>query len=267
MVREQHTRALYEKARAAWPAFAVERAAFEAFFTERGLAIEALDEARAADAYLVIGCLAGDPAAVTALVKGPLAACESSLRRHLPSPEARADELQAMTVHMLTAGDADPDNPRLAQYHGRAALEAWLRISATRRALRRLEREGRNVAYDQVAFDKASESDPEMSMLRRQYRDDIAAIFREAIAAVTPEDRVLLRLHYVEGLTLNALAVLRKTSRSGVHRQLESARAILFERIGGLVRQKLRLSSSQQGSMLRIFESDLREALGILLKP
>ena len=94
----------------------------------------------------------------------------------------------------------------------------------------------------------------------------LEAIFAEAIAHMPDADRALLRLHYVQGSTLAELAVIQRTSRSSVQRQLGAIRDAVFERIQKLVRERLKLSDSQQGSMLRIFQSDLREALGQMLR-
>ena len=144
--------------------------------------------------------------------------------------------------------------------------ELKLRMTAARRALNKTRGKTRLVDFDQVALDKASDHDPEMSVLRRVHRDEIAAIFRDAISAIPAEERTLLRLHYVQGSTLAELAAIRRVSKSALQRQMDGIREALFERIATLVRQRIRLNASQQGSMLRIFQSDLREALGQMLR-
>ncbi len=262
-VREVALRALWSEGRVAWPALALDASAFVEWASGLALGV-APERLHAADVYLVAAALLGVPGAVRAFIEGPLAAAEASVIRVLSEPEARAELMQELAVHLLTPGESS--DPRLGQYDGRAPLRAWLRMTAARRALNKGRGKTKLVDFDAVAFDHASDHDPELSVLRRAHRGDIAAIFAEAITVISNQDRALLRLHYVQGSTLAELAAIQRTSRSSLHRQLESVREALFLRIGELMRQRMRLSASQQGSMLRIFHSDLRDALGELLK-
>lgn len=263
--RDDALQAAFDAGRAAYPTLALTSAAFRDWAADH--LPEDVDPTKlAADNVLVAACVMGAPGAAKAFVDGPLREAEPSIARVLPDPAAREEALQDLAVHLLTPGPVDPDVPRLANYEGRAPLRAWVRMVATRRALRRARGQTRLVSFEAVAFDKAADHDPEISMLRRAHGAAIAAIFREAVASVGDEDRTLLRLHYVQGLTLAELAALHKTSRSSLHRRLESVRDVLFERIAALVRARLKLSDTQQGSMLRIFHSDLKDELSRLLK-
>lgn len=263
--REAALHALWAQGRAAWPELALDVEAFVAWASAR--LTPDIDPAKlnAPDLFLVAAALLDVPKAARSFIEGPLAESESAAGRILPDPVARAELMQELAVHLLTPGDSGVD-PRLGQYDGRAPLRAWLRMTAARRALNKTRGKTKHVEFDQVAFDKASDHDPELSVLRRAHRGEIGAIFREAIAAIAPEDRTLLRLHYVQGSTLAELAAVRRVSKTSMHRQLDTVRDALFERITALVKQRLRLDASQQGSMLRLFQSDLRQALGELLK-
>lgn len=254
---------LFAAGRTAWPALALDEPTFVAWATAAVPDVPN-EQLNPADIFLVAACLLDVPGAARAFVEGPLAAAEPSVQRILTDPDARAELMQELAVHLLTPGPSA--DPRLGQYDGRAPLRAWLRMTAARRALNKGRGKTKVVAFDAVAFDQASDHDPEMSMLRRVHRDDIGAIFAEAIAVIPDADRALLRLHYVQGSTLAELAALQRTSRSSLHRQLEAVRDALFARIQVLVRQRLQLSTSQQGSMLRIFQSDMRDALGRFLR-
>lgn len=220
----------------------------------------------ASEVFLAAGCVHGAAGAARAFIDGPLRKAEPSVAKILPAESDRAELMQELATHLLLPGPADGDLPRLAHFDGRAPLRAWLRMIAARKALDRVRGKTRVVSLDAMAFDAASETDPELSVLRRQHKDEIAAIFAEAIAAVAPEDRKLLRLHYVQGSTLAELAALERTSKSSLHRRFESIREQLFERLQVLMRHRMRLPDSQQGSMLRIFHSGLRDAVAQLLR-
>ena len=262
--RADALRAIWEEGRSPWPAIALDAEAFVAWAAVHIAPDTPADKLHPADLYVVAANLLGVPKAARAFIEGPFAAAESAVTKVLPDPVARAELMQELAVHLLTPGESA--DPRLGQYDGRAPLRAWLRMTAARRALNKTRGKTRLVDFDQVALDKASDHDPEMSVLRRVHRDEIAAIFRDAISAIPAEERTLLRLHYVQGSTLAELAAIRRVSKSALHRQMDGIREALFERIATLVRQRIRLNASQQGSMLRIFQSDLREALGQMLR-
>ena len=263
-VGEQALRTLWERGRAAFPTLALTAEAFVGFVGARlepgqdpsALAAEAL--------YLVAACLTGVRDAQRLFIERHQSEVERHVRRLAGTPEVMAELVQELWTQLLFPGP-DGAPPRLAQYRGRGPLEAWLRVTIVRRGVD-LTRQKKSVDFEEVAFERAAASNPELSVLRRRHREDIAAIFREAAAATPREDRTLLKMHYADGATMNELAVVFRTSRSGIHRKVEGARDALMGRIAALVRERLSLAESQQGSMLAIFQSDLRDQLGRLLR-
>ena len=246
---------LWRTGAARWPDVALGLEGFIAWARQHLAADVPRDKLDPTDLYLVAACVGQAPGAARAFVEGPLAETDPSIKRHLPDPEARTEVMHELGAYLLTPGPNEPDVPRLASFAGRGP----------RRALKRIEAQARLVSYDEVVADSASEVDPELSMLRRTHKADINAIFKEAIGVLSAEERTLIRLHYGEGTSLGDLAALYRTSRSSLHRKVESARDMLFETIAALVKQRLRLSLSQQGSLLAIFRSDLRDQLGRMI--
>lgn len=255
---------LWSAGRASWPNLALDEATFSAWADEHVPTDASFDKLDGPGLYLVASALLGVPGAVRAFIEGPLAAAGSSLARTLPTPEARAEHLHELSVHLLTPGE--DEDAWLERYDGRAPLSAWIRIIAVRRALNKTRGKTRLVDLEEATLDQASAHDPEVSVLRRLHRDDITAILRDAILALGPEDRAILRLRFAEGATLAALATLQKSSVTTMHRRLDALHEGLMKRVTKLMRERLRLSASQQGSMIRIFQSDLRDALGRFLR-
>lgn len=258
--------ALWERGRQAWPNLALTREAFVSWADARLAAEAEVERLVAEDLFLVAACLLGVSGAMRAFVEGPLAKVEQAITRILPDPARRADLMQDLAIHLVAPDEGGEDDVRLARYDGRAPLRPWLRVMAVRRATSKVRNKSRETDLEEATLDAASAADPELSVLRRIHREDIRAIFRDAIAEVAPEDQTLLQLHYVQGSTLNELAVIRRTSRSSLHRHFESVRDALFTRIHKLVRERMHLGTSQHASMLRIFRSDLKDALGDLLR-
>jgi len=261
---EQALRSQWEAGRAAFPTLGLTAEAFVDFVGARLEPGQDPDKLAGVDLYLVAACLAGVPEAARTFIERHRAEVERHVRRLAGTPEATGELLQELWVELLTGG-ADGQPPRLSQYRGRGPLDAWLRVTIVRRGVD-LTRKKKMVDFEEVAFDRAADHDPELSVLRRRHRDELAAIFKDAAAATPRDERTLLRMHYVDGATLNDLAVVFRTSRSGIHRKVEAARDALMGRIAALVRERLALADSQQGSLLGVFQSELREQLGRFLR-
>ncbi|TQF17445.1 sigma-70 family RNA polymerase sigma factor [Myxococcus llanfairpwllgwyngyllgogerychwyrndrobwllllantysiliogogogochensis] len=167
------------------------------------------------------------------------------------------EALQVLRVKLfLPSGDRAP---RIADYEGEGTLLAWLRVAALRTALN-LMRE-RRISFDLDDSKLAETSEPEVDADRRfiqeHYREDFAAAFQEALKALEPRSRTLLRLHLVEGLGTAQIARAYQVDRSTVKRWLAQSR----ERLRDDVRQRLaaRLGEDTQGlsSLLRVLQSQL----------
>ncbi len=94
--------------------------------------------------------------------------------------------------------------PRIAQYTGRGALGPWVKVAAVRVALRLAERQ-ESLA---PGLESRLGPDPELDYLRVRYRAAFSNALSEALGALGVEERNLLRLHFVEGLTIDGLAPL-----------------------------------------------------------
>src|SRR3954470_4945275 len=200
-MRKSHPH-LYEQGRAQFPDVRVPEAAFDAAVEARGGA-----SVRAAELYLCVGCEAGDPAALRAFDNRYLSQLGGAISRINPSG-AFADEVRQRLRERLFVGSP----PRISTWSGVAPLEAWLRATAVRTALTLLRERGQ--ARQEPSFEEAvQQGDPELAYLRERYRTQCQQAFGAALAALSSRDRTLLRLRYLDGLSIDALAPLH-----GIHR-------------------------------------------------
>lgn len=264
---DQSARALeqvWQSGRAAWPNLALDAARFAEWLAARLGPEDDPASLVAADLYLVACCLLDVPDAARQFIEGPLARTRPNVVKLLGPGEATNELMQELAVHLLMPGP-DGREPKVAQYTGRGALAVWLRMTATRQAINRGKVRARTVDVDQLGRDLTAEHDVELSALRMRHKDVMADVFRDAIRETPAEHRVLLRMHYAQGSTLNELAVLFRTSRSGIHRKVEEARDALLARVDALTRARLKLRDHELQSMIAVFRSGLREQLRGLL--
>lgn len=116
----------------------------------------------------------------------------------------------------------------LSYYNGRCSLKSWLATCATRRFidLRRrgrtrtdfLETQGEGPANPSGAAPAPSpgQSEPDLITLLRESLE-------HALAACSAEDRLMLRLVYIEGLTQREIGTMWRYHESKVSRQLDRA--------------------------------------------
>jgi RNA polymerase sigma-70 factor (ECF subfamily) len=211
---------LVATARSCWPAIPIDDETFIAHLAERlpegEDALRALRSVQAADLYLACGCARGLPEAITAFERTQMQRIDGAVER-VDARRDFVDEVRQRLRERLLVGAP----PRIASYSGSGSLAGWVRIAATRLALNLL-RDMPPVADEESP--PSSASDPERELMRGQHRHSVEAAFRAAFAQLDDDDRALLRLHYVDGVSLQELGRRQGVDRSTASRRLATVR-------------------------------------------
>jgi RNA polymerase sigma-70 factor (ECF subfamily) len=200
----------------------------------------------AADLYLACACAHAVPGAVAALERTFRDDVARAVRRVDPSP-AFADDVAQVLRAKLLVGDA----PKITEYAGRSSLRAWLSTAAARAALtlRRNAGARRHEAFDSSIRLVADGGDGELAYLKRRYGAEFDAALRLALGRIDANHRALLRLHFVERLSLERVAAVYYVSRATIARRIAAARRALLDDMDSELRAKLRLSDSELESL------------------
>ncbi len=154
------------------------------------------------------------------------------LSRLRPSAAFVDDVRQALREKLFVGKEGVA--PKIGEYNGRAALSSWLRVIAVRMAIdmRRASREGRDAGGEEAdrAPPGAVEIDPEVRFIQQRYRGAFNDALRAAIDALEAHHREILRLHFVEGRTLDQLAASLGVHRATVARRIKAAREAVLDR-------------------------------------
>ena len=245
--------ALVARGRAAWPGLDIDAAHFAAYLATRlgdgddGLYVE--------DLYLACACVEQLPRAFTTFDDRYLGAVPHYVSR-LDRSAPFADEVrQRLRERLFVGSDGEP--PRLVSYSGRGPLATWVKIAAIRLALnlRRTDRDPSLESRDEPMI----AGDPELLLLRHRHRVDFNAAFVSAVAALTVEQRQLLRLHFLDSVSLGRIATLHCVDKSTVSRRLQNARDELLRRTERHLRARLNLGDGEAGSLMRLLRSELGE--------
>ncbi len=243
--------ALVERGRRAWPELDVDGARFAAYVAAR--VGDDDDALYVEDLYLACACVERLPRALAIFDARHLSGVPRHLARVDRSP-AFADEVrQRLRERLFVGSDGEP--PRLASYSGRGPLATWVKIAAIRLALnlRRGDRDASLAPGDEPMI----AGNPELLFLRHRYRADFNAAFALAVAALTVEQRQLLRMHFLDAVSLGRIAALHHVDKSTISRRLQLAREALLVETERRLRLRLRLADGEAGSLMRLFRSQL----------
>jgi RNA polymerase sigma-70 factor, ECF subfamily len=254
-----------EAGRAAWPALA-DAATDDAFvrFLEARLEPSVPVGPTAGDLYLACACSSGDARALEAFDRALLSKVGRFIAR-IDSSTVFADEVRQALRELLFVGAS----PKIAGYTGKGSLEGWLRISATRLALRLKQKQPEVAAPEpEVAPSPSSPAgDPEADYLKRRYRGELESALEEAVAALPDEERTWLKLYYLDGLTVEQIGRLYRVHASTVSRRLTGLQSKLLDELRARLGAKLGASAGEVDSLIGLVRSQMDLSLpGILRK-
>ena len=253
----------------AWPTFAIAAEGFVGHVARLAPADTPVDAWLAglhvADLYLACGCALGLREALATFDRECLAPLAQQLASLRPDAAFVDEVRQALREKLLLARDGEP--PKVAEYAGSGALAGgWLRVVATRVALD-LRRRRQPVADAGAAaaglVDAAAT--PELGYVHARYRALFQACLAHSVRALPAEARNLLRMHLVDGVTLEQLGQLFGMSRATTVRRLAAARALIVTAMRERVQSAIPLADSEFDSLMGQLVSQLDLSLSTVL--
>jgi RNA polymerase sigma-70 factor (ECF subfamily) len=249
----------WQAGQVAWPGLELARDRFAARIGELNLRF-------ASDLYLAAACLEGNPAAIAAFERDMLASARKAIEAIDGSPAFVDEALQRLRESLLVGGE-----PRLATYAGRGALRAWVGIAGARHALmlRRSQKRAREVSPPDDDWIEAlvtiSTNNPELELLKQQYAAAFSVALREAVAALEPRLRAVLRMSFIDDVSIDQIAAVYSVHRATAARWIQRACDTVFATTRELLAKRLKLSASELDRMTALVRSQLEVSLSQLL--
>lgn len=226
-----------------------------------------LEQLAIADLYLACACVHNVPEAAETLERYFLARLPSLLA-YLKLPETVLDDVcQSVRIDLLVGTPGA--KPQLTAYTGRGALLSWIRVIAVRKALKdggAPQERPEEQALAAIEAMPAPGDGAELDLIKHRYRREFRQAVSEAFAALSPEQRHLLRLHYIEQLPTTQLGPVFGVNQSTISRWLKDARATVYEETKHRLRERLGLSSQEFESLMVAINSQLDLSLSRLLQ-
>jgi RNA polymerase sigma-70 factor (ECF subfamily) len=251
-------RAHLDAARAASKDVHVEDADFVAHVA-RSLPAEdprgALASLHAADLYLALACGRGDARAIAELERKFMSAVPDALTR-MAGKVQPDDVVQTLRAKLLVSDG----ERRILGYSGRGPLGGWIRVAALRIALDMIRSAAGEPAprrREALLDVTAAIDNPELEHLRARHTADFKAAFEEALTGLTGEERNVLRLYLVDGLSIDEIGTIFQVHRATAARWIARSRDRVHHETRRILAERLRVSDTEMNSLFGILRSQL----------
>ena len=233
----------------------------------RGAGAAALPTLAVEDLYLACACLAGIEGAAAAFGARHGETIRATIARIVRGTDA--GEIEQELIDGLLVGSVTSP-PRIGSYAGKAPLDRWLGVAAQRAALmwlreHQIEARAQGGAAAEAAV--GGNTHPEMAFLKERYRGDFEGALRGSLDRLPERERTLLRLHIVNGVSVEKIGKMYAVSQPTASRWLAAARETLQDDIKATLGSRLGASSEELASLAAMVASRIDLSLSMLLKP
>ena len=218
------------------------------------------------DLFLACACLAGIEGAAIVFNARHGATIRGTIARIVRGADNGEVE-QQLVASLLVGSAAAP--ARIGSYAGKAPLDRWLGVAAQRAALMWLrENQTEARARDSASAEPAASGNthPEMAFVKDRYRGDFEQALKESLARLPDRQRTLLRLHLVNGVSVEKIGQMFAVSQPTASRWLAAARETLLGDIKSTLGNRLGASSKELASLAGMVASRLDLSLSMLLR-
>lgn len=217
------------------------------------------------DLFLALAGGLGEAAACAVLEREFLSRLPALLERGRFERALAEDACQSFRAKLLVAEERA--EARILSYSGRGPLLAWLRVGATRVALnlrRATVRADLPLPADDVFV--ADGVMPDLAFIREMHREQFSQAFLMAFAELTDRQRTLLKLAYVDGLSMDKIGLIYGAHKSSVSRWLTEAREQLDQSTRSHLKSSLDISDSTCDDLVFLLRSHLEVSLRALFQ-
>ncbi len=257
---------LVERAHTKWPDVKLSDEAFLSRLAARvkdsSGVVGMLSRLRTSDLFVAWAAEGHDEVAMRAIVVHARRTLDEALAPMRLATHEKEEVLQRLQARVFVG-----EKPRIGSYSGTGSIGTWLAAAAVRLAIdakRAVKPE--DELDDELASAVADTSDLELQVIRKQYQAEFRDAFQAAFLALTLDERNLVRLTFIDRLSIDALSAMTGLHRSTVARRIATLRDELAKGTRKRLQEKFRLTTSDVNSLMRVVVSAFDSSLGSLLK-
>jgi RNA polymerase sigma-70 factor (ECF subfamily) len=217
------------------------------------LANDADASVQAINEFMIVACERGDQEAWGDLVAQFGTTVRSAARSASSNEDAAEDLAQSIwaELHGLRTREDGRPSGKLAYYSGRGSLGGWLRAVVGQLAIDQHRKSSRLVQteldtdFDRLARDShqtensasatRSALDPETVLAEQRASADVETALAAALGELAPEDRLLVKLYYFDGLRLREAGAVLGVHEATASRRLTRIHTEVRERVSTIL--------------------------------
>jgi RNA polymerase sigma-70 factor (ECF subfamily) len=212
------------------------------------------------DLYLAVAALEGSDRALTLFERHTFGEVQAAAAAIRASESDLEEAKQAIRTLLFVA--AGPSGPAVAEYAGRGSLRGWVRVIATRELLRMQRRQRKEIPLEEyILHDLETQPDAQIVRLKDAYRSQVADALRGALERLELRERLLLRYHICDHLSIDDIGAIYQVHRATAARWLSKARSTLIELTVEQLAILLSVEPTEADSILRLVQSQLDVSL------
>jgi RNA polymerase sigma factor, sigma-70 family len=241
------------------------------------------DSLHADDLCLIVACERGDQTAWNDLVERFGATVRSAARSASSNEDAAEDLAQSIwaELHGLRVRADGRPAGKLSYYSGRGSLGGWLRAVVGQLAVDQHRKSSRLVQTEEDAdFDRLARasnrgeeafssaqapSNPENALAEQRAAGDVEAALASAVSELAPEDRLLVKLYYFDGLRLREAGAVLGVHEATASRRLTRVQAEIRKHVEAILMKEHGWTKSETARTLAEAAAHLETDLEMML--
>jgi RNA polymerase sigma-70 factor (ECF subfamily) len=226
---------------------------------------DALEKLAWADLLLAEGCAKGDTVSLSELEAKVMPKVRQAITKIDASSVFVDEALQAVRERLLAKMNGE--EPRIRQYSGEGPLANWARVAGVRVALnvRRAHAKGPEQEPAEDLHDPLPAASPELDFLRAHLAEKFKVALSDALATLSPQDRNLLRMHLIDGLSLERLGTMLNVHKSTLSRRLQKLEGELVAGTREALQRRFGIRSKELASAMKVFSQRVSFSVRTLL--
>ena len=257
---------LFQDGQQRWPTITISSTQWQHELNAFGLSAQS-NTNRSTELFLTVACGCGDRAAIAALEADYLVSILGALaRRFALSPADAADAAQRLREKLLVHRDGRV--AAIMDYQGTGALGVWLHVVTLRELIsqqRQTQRRGFSTNDDSAFEALVAADNPALHVIDRDSQAHVKSAYQAALARLPTRQRLVLRMHICDRLSLEAIAATYGVNRVTVARWLDRGRSDVAQWVREELLLTLRLSPAEAESLLRTVHSQFELSVERLL--
>ncbi len=222
-----------------------------------------LDTLKWQDLFLTTACASGDSVAWESFRRQYQSAIHATALKVSANSGEAADLSDTLLTDLFLPQGAAKGESKIAQYHGLGSLEGWIKVVIHRMAIDRIRLQRRNVSMEELEVELPSTSshsrveEPIEGRDIQRARQMVSRCLITALEQLSPQERLVLNLYYLEGVNLKGIGQCLKAHESTASRLIDRLKTRLQKAVSKQLQEKFKVKRNEVSHLIDLAQGHL----------